>query len=169
MCAPPGRKHPTLPHISRHLEAATGALLLILACSIYILFRSRTIRLYRWLEACDLGDVMEKCRSAVGGVTLPDIVLYSLPDGLYCASYILIMHAIWQAHPKHPSYLLVVFIPLVAVLHELGQLLGLAIGTFDTADLFCYLIPVVLHTIAVCKNWICSQSLQKKTNTHTIG
>lgn len=146
-------QHPTTQR-SRYLEAMAGTLFLLLGCAIYVLFRARTIKLYRWLTACGLEDVMEKCRHVFEGWYLPDFILYSLPDGLYCASYILIMHAIWNVHPKHTSYLFVIFIPLVAVIHELSQSVGLSKGTFDLNDLICYLLPILLHILAVTKGWI---------------
>jgi len=77
---------------------------------------------------------------------VPAFVRFSLPDGLYCASYVLLMDAVWQESGK-VKYFAVAFIPLVAMIHELCQFVGLARGTFDAADLFCYALPLFLYFI----------------------
>lgn len=128
----------------RWVEAAVGLLCLLVGCAIYVLFRSRSIKLYGWLSACGLKDAMELWRESVASCHLPEWVLFSLPDGLYCASYMLLMHALWYVSPRRPAYLIVVLIPLIAITHELCQLMGVLSGTFDYSDLLCYLLPLLL-------------------------
>jgi len=65
-------------------------------------------------------------------------VVYSLPDGLWLFSYILLMGCIWNFNLKRSFY---ASFPLafIAIGSELLQILGWVPGTFDVVDLLCYL------------------------------
>jgi len=54
------------------------------------------------------------------------------------------MDAVWKDNGK-AKFLAVSFIPIVAIIHELLQLVGIAKGTFDTADIFCYSLPLIIY------------------------
>lgn len=125
-------------------QILVGSLLLVCGCSIYLLFRSKTIHLYQWFNNLGLIDYIESIRLSVAGSQIPEFVKFSLPDGLYCASYILLMNAIWKGNDKSKS-IAVSIIPFAAILHELAQGIGLIRGTFDINDLICYIAPLALY------------------------
>jgi hypothetical protein len=121
-----------------------GVMLLFCGCAIYLLFRSQTINLYQWSAAAGFSSIIEPLRQSVHGWQIPNIVRFSLPDGLYCASYILLMDAAWKGG-KASKRIAVSLIPLIAISHELLQGMGLVRGTFDLCDLACYAIPLIIY------------------------
>lgn len=134
---------------TRNATAQTlwGIFLLFCGISIYLLFRSKTITIYRWCETIGATGIIDNLRHCVRHWAVPDFVRYSLPDGLYCASYILIMDAIWRKGRKKARIVAVSLIPLAAIVHETLQGLGLARGTFDFGDFLCYTVPLVTYLI----------------------
>lgn len=131
------------------LELTAGAVTLFIGCAIYLLFRSPSINLYRWSSATVFGDIIIVMRQAVNSWNIPDFVKYSLPDGLYCISFILLMDALWHDSKSWARHIIILSIPLIACLHEVAQGIGIAEGTFDIADIACYVIPVIIYVIAV--------------------
>lgn len=135
----------------RKQEAILGIVLLLAGCSIYLLFRSTSIKLYKWCIAIGMSDVLDSMRENVKYWRVPDFVLYSLPDGLYCTSYILIMDALWHDSRSFGKHLIIILVPLIACFHELAQGAGIAKGTFDNVDIVCYVIPIVVYMLYYIK------------------
>lgn len=129
----------------RVIELVFGITLLACGCAIYLLFRSKSIRLYQWFEAAGFSDVLVAARNVTANISLPDIIVYSLPDGLYCAAYILTMDAVWMYEHCGKRFVIVCFVPVMALIHEMLQGLRLAEGTFDWADFTFYAIPLILY------------------------
>lgn len=123
----------------------TGCLCLLTGCAMYLLFRSDTIRLYRWVKATVGTSALDSLRETTLGWAMPDFVRYSLPDGLWCAAYVIIADAIWGEEKGVAKHVTVSLIPAVAIAHECLQLAGLARGTFDAADLLCYALPLAIY------------------------
>ena len=126
-------------------QIIVGVLFLLSGISIYLLFRSETITLYQWCIAAGMEDLLKTIREAVCHWDVPSFVRFSLPDGLYCASYILLMDAVWKKSRRPLRLFAVSLIPLIAIAHELLQAAGLARGTFDWSDLLCYSLPLLLY------------------------
>ena len=126
-------------------QVVVGVLLLLCGIAIYLLFRSRSITLYQWCISIGLSAPLEVLRADVQHWIIPDFVKFSLPDGLYGASYILLMDAVWNNSQRLIRIMAASLIPLVAIIHEMLQGLGLAKGTFDAADLLCYSVPLSLY------------------------
>ena len=125
------------------IQVLLGVLCLLIGISIYLLFRSESITLYRWMAAIGITDAIAPLRQSVSHWDVSAFVRFSLPDGLYCMSYILLMDAVWQ-HSRRPLRLMAAsLIPLIAITHELLQAAGLARGTFDWSDLLCYALPFI--------------------------
>lgn len=123
-------------------ETILGMFLLLCGCLIYLLFRSETINICKWCSSLG-GMNIEQIRNNIHNYNLPDFVKYSLPDGLYCASYILIIDAIWH-NEKPLNNLVVALIPLIAIANEVLQYFGMTKGTFDWYDIICYVTPLLL-------------------------
>ena len=130
---------------TRHVQIAAGIACLLVACTIYLVMRSKSIALYQWCRATVGTALADSMREATRGWAVPDFVRYSLPDGLYCLSYILIADAIWSGSRQAAKYIVVAAIPAAALLHETMQLAGLARGTFDWADVACYALPLAAY------------------------
>lgn len=125
-------------------QMVLGFLLLACGCSIYIIFRSQDIVLNKWCQSLGIADFVEPMRMSVKDSHVPDFILYSLPDGLYCASYILLMDAAWEGKGLSRN-IAVALIPSVAIMHEIAQGIGWARGTFDICDLIFYALPLALY------------------------
>lgn len=126
----------------------TGILCLLAGCAIYLLLRSHSIRLYRWVEATLGTSWLEPLRAGAASWDVPEFVRFSLPDGLWCAAYVIIADAVWAQERGLRKHFVVLVLPAVAIVHECLQAMGLARGRFDVADLLCYAVPVVVYAVA---------------------
>ena len=133
------------------VQLVAGVLLLLGGIAIYLLFRSQTIVLYQWCIYLGLGDFLSSLRQQVQSWNIPDFVRYSLPDGMYCASYILLMDALWRNSGRVMRLCFTLLIPVCAILHELLQAASLVRGTFDVADLLCYATPLLVYLLIIHK------------------
>ena len=133
-------------------EIFLGVLFLICGCAIYLLFRSKSLNIYQWCSAIGLSNSIDALRSICQYWNISDFVKFSLPDGLYCAAYILIIDAIWHNNAGIVKYLILSLVPLVTICSEILQYFGLVKGTFDVNDLICYLIPPIIYLIFVCNS-----------------
>lgn len=121
-----------------------GITFLTCGCAIYLLFRSKSLNIYQWCLFLGVSEMIDTLRYAVQDWRIPDIVIFSLPDGLYCAAYILIIDAIWDDNNRHIKFLIISLVPLVTITSELLQYFKLIRGTFDIYDLVCYVIPIIV-------------------------
>ena len=138
-------------HISKWSasEAILGVLFLACGCAIYLLFRSTSLNIYQWCCALGLSSPIDTLREQVQTWSISEFIKYSLPDGLYCAAYILIIDAIWHKDDTLVKYLIISIIPLVTIGSELLQYLGMVQGTFDIFDLICYSMPPMIYVLTL--------------------
>lgn len=128
-------------------EIILGVVFLVCGCAIYLLFRSKSLNIYKWCVLFGLSDTIDSLRYAVQHWNIPAWIKYSLPDGLYCAAYILIIDAIWHNDNRLIKFVVILLIPLLTISSELLQYFGLVKGTFDVYDLICYSIPPMIYFI----------------------
>lgn len=135
--------------LSHRVKVATqiilAALMLFVGSGIYLLFRSKSLYIYKWCAALELSDSINYLRYAVSDWSISDFVKYSLPDGLYCAAYVLVMDAIWHKESGCVKFSAIFFVPFVTIISEALQYFGIGRGTFDYCDLVCYAIPSILY------------------------
>lgn len=119
----------------RVLTLILGLLSITLGGSIYLFFRSEKLQMFEWLKAMEIYDSISAMRmeSCDGGW-----LIYSLPDGLWLFSYILIMAALWSFDEKRTTLYSVPLV-VIAIGSELLQFFHLISGTFDVIDLLCYI------------------------------
>lgn len=147
------------------LKLVCGVMMLICGCFIYLFFRSKSLNIYKWCSALGLSMVIDTVRHSVYDWNISEFVRYSLPDGLYCASYILIMDAIWYKKNSIAKSLIISIIPIFTTSSEILQYWGLVKGTFDLYDLLCYLIP---PSIYLMMNKISKYFIHRNKKTITI-
>lgn len=128
-------------------EVALGIAILACGCAIYLLFRSKSLNIYQWCMSLGLSNTIDSIRYAVQDWCMPTWVRYSLPDGLYCAAYILIIDAIWKNDNRLIKFIIISLVPFVTISIELLQHFGLVKGTFDVYDFICYSIPPMIYLI----------------------
>lgn len=131
----------------RIVEFFFGILFLICGCAIYLLFRSKSLNIYQWCSALGLSSSIDTLRYTVQDWNVSEFVKFSLPDGLYCAAYILIIEAIWYNDIGLVKNIIISLIPLVTISSEILQFYGLVKGTFDINDLVCYSFPPMIYLI----------------------
>ncbi len=146
--------HSSLPSVRslkfpRSLKFLAGTASLLAGCLIYLSWRDENIRLYVWSQKIGLGFIPEWLHSYIGKTDPGAFVRNSLPDGLYCMAYMLIMDALWERESLPLRMAMALLIPALAIIHEILQCLRLVPGTFDTADLLCYIIPVLTYLIYI--------------------
>lgn len=112
---------------------------------IYLVFRADNIIGYRLVYNLGLSGMLDSIRTALGGVNLPEFVVYSLPDGLWLVSYMLLVDSLLPQHPTKPIW--IIALPANAIASEIAQSWHLLPGNFDVWDLACYVIPTTLYLI----------------------
>lgn len=129
-------------------EVLLGIIFLVCGCAIYLLFRSKSLNIYQWCVAIGFSDMIDSLRNIVQNWNISEFVKFSLPDGLYCAAYILIIDAIWYKDQTITKYIIISLVPLVTTSSEVLQYFGLVKGTFDIYDLISYVLPPTVYIIA---------------------
>lgn len=134
----------------RALKFTTGVVFLVCGCCIYLMYRSKSLNIYQWCAAAGLSDCIDRMRLlAQRWYVPPDFVRFSLPDGLYCAAYILMADAIWHKDDRNIKFCVISLVPIVVIGSEILQYFGVVKGTFDIYDLICYSVPPAVY---VCIN-----------------
>ena len=125
---------------------------IILGVIIYIFFRSNSLILFKWLNTIFPISKIEPIREYALLLTpyLPDWFLFSLPDGLWMFSFVCFVFSIWGNKLNINTVFWIVFVFLISISHEFGQLFNYFPGTFDIHDITFYLlgvlIPILLFT-----------------------
>lgn len=130
-----------------YIEIISGVVFLVCGCCIYLFFRSKTLNLYQWCMYMGIAEYVDNIRVLVQSWNIPVFIKYSLPDGLYCAAYILIMDAIWSNERGFVKCLMMALVPFITICSELLQYFELIKGTFDFNDLICYSVPPLVFII----------------------
>lgn len=128
-------------------QVILGVVFLTFGCAIYLLFRTKTLNIYQWCSLLGLSKFIDYTRTWVSDWNIPDFVRYSLPDGLYCAAYILIIDAIWKDDDSLIKHFVIALVPLVTISSEIFQYFKLVKGTFDLCDLLFYSVPFIEYYI----------------------
>lgn len=103
------------------------------------MFRSTNLIMFEWFE--NVGFDVSQYRSSSANIS--DFVLYSLPDGLWLCSYIMIIMGIWKNNFSIISTVCVSFMPFVALLSEILEYFQLKRGYFDPLDIFSYILGII--------------------------
>lgn len=113
---------------------------------IYLTYRSRNLLMFQWIEVIGITDIIEPIRQYGQTISIPQWIKYSLPDGLWLLSYLMIIDIIWYNTPTNTSKnYWISILPLTAIGSEIIQLLIPYIGTFDIIDLLCYINAIILY------------------------
>lgn len=111
-------------------------ILILMGGLIYLCYRPMSLRLFRWAHLTASTQWITSLRRGVPS-SLPDWVIYALPDGLWACSYAIFIGTLWNfSLPKCLPFALI--IPVIGVASELLQKIGMLPGVYDTADLLSY-------------------------------
>ena len=133
----------TRPSLQRHWLVHVGLPLLI-GGLVYVCFRSESLILFRWLEALHIMPGIQTLRETLDPLrqALPDLVLYSLPDGAWLYAYISFYRLVWAGHSRLWMWVWIGLGLGLSLGLELGQAWGWARGTFDWMDVAVYLLTI---------------------------
>ena len=122
---------------------------------IYLLFRVSTLKVFSWLNFLGIDFVNNDLRKKSINYMpkIPDWFIFSLPDGIWIFSYVLVMIAIWNFTLNKKSIFWMTIIPLVAIFSEIFQIFDFIPGTFDFVDLSFYILGFILPFIIFKKHF----------------
>ena len=78
---------------------------------------------------------------------LPELIIFSLPNGLWAFAYALIITRIWLGSKSWLKYFWMASIPVLVIGFEVLQLAGIISGTFSMQDIAFGLVGLVLGSI----------------------
>ena len=122
---------------------------------IYLLFRVSTLKVFSWLNFLGIDFVNNDLRKKSINYMpkIPDWFIFSLPDGIWIFSYVLLMISIWNFTLNKKSIFWMTIIPLVAIFSEIFQIFDFIPGTFDFVDLSFYILGFILPFIIFKKHF----------------
>lgn len=100
--------------------------------------------MFRWINKLGLSDWIFRLRQNLKDTTLPDVVIYSLPNGLWVFSITTLLLIIWKDDYKLRFKMYLSFLFIIVMLPEFLQFFELIPGTFDFIDLLVNLIFFLL-------------------------
>jgi len=131
---------------ARRWERVVALVLLLLGLALYLLYRPQTLVLFRLTDALGASAVIDSWRAAAASWTLPSVVVFCLPGGLWAASYILVMDSLLCGRQMPAVQLMgVSVIPLIGIVSEALQAIHLLPGKADWVDVVCYGVPLLVY------------------------
>ncbi len=137
--------------MARGMQIAASMLMLLIGGLTYLLFRPTTLVLFQLVRLMGLEDAVLRWREEVAGARMPEFVVYCLPNGLWAAAYVLLIHALLMGQPAKTRLLAVAVIPLIGVVAEAMQAFGFLPGTYDNGDIACLLAPLAAYAAFIYK------------------
>lgn len=121
-------------------------LFMVLGGSVYLWFRSSGLLMFGLLGDKDvvLSNIPYRDVTISYSSALPDWFLYSLPDGLWLASYLCLVAFVWRGSIRTSNAFWYTIVPILAIASEFAQLAGYMSGTFDPLDVACYIISTLI-------------------------
>jgi hypothetical protein len=140
---------------------------LFLSLLIYVFYRTEKTLINQIFISLFHQDTYTLLKTRVTSfLPLPDIVIYSLPEGLWVFCISLTSHSFYLQVQKRKFDL--IFVPiLLALLMEISQLFHFANGRFDWMDIICSTVFWLLAIICTRTN-ISKEPLFRSINTTTI-
>ena len=113
----------------------------------YILYRPLDLYMLWPFKATGTIQVVERIRNNnifPSKESLPDYIVYNMPDGMWLLSVMLVMEAIWAEEECVSKKCFVWSMPVIIVVWEVLQYLGIASGTWDTGDILAYMTAIIV-------------------------
>ena len=123
-----------------------STLAVVVGTLIYVCYRPTTIVAFSWVESAGLTSEVLEIRGAISALVpnMPDVVIHSLPGGLWAFSFALTMGALWNGAPARWSVPFLSLVPLLALGSEIGQGFDVVPGSYDTVDLIFYIVAIAI-------------------------
>ena len=131
------------------MKLISGVTSLLAGAVIYLLFRSKNLLGFELLNRIGVEPWADRMRSYTADVRLPDMVVNSLPGGLWALGYILVIDSLFGNQSRFTRIVWASVIPLLGVCSEVLQGVGLLPGVFDSWDLVCYALPFIIFVARI--------------------
>ena len=132
------------------MKVILSIILVSIGGCIYLMQRTTGILMFRIIDFLGLTDIVAGLRDSM--LQMSEFIVFSLPGGLWSASYILLSDAIFAGYPRLMRLSWGALIPMIGLVSELLQSVGLCPGTVDWQDAVCYGIPYVVYVFWVIIN-----------------
>lgn len=133
------------------LKIFIGFLPVFLGGLIYLTYRANTLLMFNWLKFIGFTELVNFLRTnnQLQNLTIPNWVKFSLPDALWLYSFTYTILLLWDFKITRQSVLWIFLAPTVGIFSEMGQLIGIIPGTFDSSDLLLLLLSASLPFYSV--------------------
>ena|SRR5687767_11825896 len=129
---------------NRWIVLALIVISLCIGAFLYVSTRSESIYLNQWLSMINNGELILYFQKLVTNVQIPEIIIYSLPDGLWMFAMIMVILMIWDFR-LHKRSMIWLFSAIGAgISFEFLQSMQIVRGTFDKMDLLLILVCAIL-------------------------
>ena len=129
------------------MKVILSIILVSIGGCIYLMQRTTGLLMFRIIDFLGLTDVVATLRAYA--MQWPEFVVFSLPGGLWSASYVLLADAVFAGQSNLIRLSWGSLIPMIGVVSELLQALGLCPGTADWQDAICYGVPYMVYVVWV--------------------
>lgn len=129
------------------IKVILSIILVSIGGCIYLMQRTTGLLMFRIIDFLGLTDVVATLRAYA--MQWPEFVVFSLPGGLWSASYVLLADAVFAGQSNLIRLSWGSLIPMIGVVSELLQALGFCPGTADWQDAVCYGVPYVVYVVWV--------------------
>ncbi|MFH1006374.1 MAG: hypothetical protein V1800_02570 [Candidatus Latescibacterota bacterium] len=112
---------------------------------IYVLWRKQTLLMFSWFDSMGLNSTIALLRDSASACSsvIPEWLCFSLPNALWAFGGILLFSSIWKHFFAERLFWVLIF-SITAIGSEIGQLVGIVPGTYDTNDIALMLIFIFL-------------------------
>lgn len=135
------------PHLVRTIKMFLAFVALFIGGMIYVVFRSKSLLMFSWFEALGLSPMIDAIRIDYGDKSLYAWIRYSFPAALWLLSYLLVVDSIWGEQKNREYAVFIIALPVIAILSEVLQGLGILPGASDILDIISYLLAITLFII----------------------
>ena len=129
------------------MKVILSIILVSIGGCIYLMQRTTGLLMFRIIDFLGMTDVVATLRTYA--MQWPEFVVFSLPGGLWSASYVLLADAVFAGQSNLIRLSWGSLIPMIGVVSELLQAMGLCPGTADWQDAVCYGVPYVVYVVWV--------------------
>ena len=129
------------------MKVILSIILVSIGGCIYLMQRTTGLLMFRIIDFLGLTDVVATLRAYA--MQWPEFVVFSLPGGLWSASYVLLADAVFAGQSNLIRLSWGSLIPMIGVVSELLQAMGLCPGTADWQDAVCYGVPYMVYVVWV--------------------
>jgi len=123
----------------------------MLGATIYILWRKDTLLVFSWIQSIGFSEWVDQMRMWSQGILpwIPEVLLYSFPDGCWTYSYTAAMQLVWRSSTDIAGSVWILGGIAAALCAEFGQKLGIVPGAFDWIDILAYIVSFCFATYFV--------------------